>query len=141
MQVLHCWAKLELQSGSQLNRLFNSNFDQQYSTTTAAYSAGYSVHTYTTCHKTQLSFPIYQLIKVFQLLCDDMMMYLWFFLLSWNWTHFNLDMFLNGAGLMDLIPRSCQFPPDVQHITQMLNMENLQKAEMSAGLVKSDCGG
>ncbi|KAG7244655.1 hypothetical protein INR49_029674 [Caranx melampygus] len=48
-------------------------------------------------------------------------------------------MFLSGAGLMDLIPRSCQFPPDVHHVTQMLSMESLQKAETSAGLVKADC--
>ncbi|XP_040890484.1 uncharacterized protein C3orf67 homolog isoform X2 [Toxotes jaculatrix] len=49
------------------------------------------------------------------------------------------DMFLSGAALMDLIPRSCQFPPDVNHVTQMLNMENLQKADMKTGLVNSDC--
>lgn len=41
---------------------------------------------------------------------------------------------------MDLIPRSCQFLPDVNHITQMLNMENLRKANMKTGLVNSDCG-
>ncbi|XP_029287819.1 protein CFAP20DC isoform X2 [Cottoperca gobio] len=45
------------------------------------------------------------------------------------------DMFLSGAGLLDLIPRSCQFPPDVKHVTQVLNMENLPKA----GLLSSDC--
>ncbi|GLD64572.1 uncharacterized protein AKAME5_001611100 [Lates japonicus] len=50
------------------------------------------------------------------------------------------DMFLSGAGLMDLIPRSCQFPPDVNHVTQMLNMENLQRVDMKTGLVSSDCG-
>ncbi|XP_071350741.1 protein CFAP20DC isoform X3 [Trachinotus anak] len=49
------------------------------------------------------------------------------------------DMFLSGAGLTDLIPRSCQFPPDVNHVTQMLNMENVQKAEMRTGLLNSDC--
>lgn len=41
---------------------------------------------------------------------------------------------------MDLIPRNCQFPPDVNHITLILNMENLQKADMRIGLVNSDCG-
>ncbi|XP_027135669.1 protein CFAP20DC isoform X2 [Larimichthys crocea] len=50
------------------------------------------------------------------------------------------DMFLSGAGLVDLIPRSCQFPPDVSHVTQVLNMENMQKADMRAGLLSSDCG-
>ncbi|XP_037643270.1 uncharacterized protein C3orf67 homolog isoform X1 [Sebastes umbrosus] len=49
------------------------------------------------------------------------------------------DMFLSGAGLMDLIPRSCQFPPDVNHVTQVLNMENLRKADTRAGLLSSDC--
>ncbi|XP_040014582.1 uncharacterized protein C3orf67 homolog isoform X1 [Xiphias gladius] len=50
------------------------------------------------------------------------------------------DMFLSGAGIMDLIPRSCKFPPDVNHVTQMLNMENMQKADMRTGLVNSYCG-
>ncbi|XP_042362514.1 uncharacterized protein C3orf67 homolog [Plectropomus leopardus] len=48
------------------------------------------------------------------------------------------DMFLSGAGLMDLIPRSCQFPSDVKHVTQVLNMENLRKADVRAGLLSSD---
>ncbi|XP_041817858.1 uncharacterized protein C3orf67 homolog isoform X2 [Chelmon rostratus] len=49
------------------------------------------------------------------------------------------DVFLSGAGLMDSIPRSCQFPPDVNHVTQVLNMKNLQKADMRAELSSSDC--
>ncbi|XP_070707199.1 protein CFAP20DC [Pempheris klunzingeri] len=49
------------------------------------------------------------------------------------------DMFLSGAGFRDLIPRSCQFPPFVRHVTQVFNMESLQKADMRAGLVSSDC--
>ncbi|XP_033995219.1 uncharacterized protein C3orf67 homolog [Trematomus bernacchii] len=49
------------------------------------------------------------------------------------------DMFLSGAGLMDSVPRSCQFPPDVNYVTQVLNMENLRKADMRAGLLSSDC--
>ncbi|XP_026163039.1 protein CFAP20DC isoform X2 [Mastacembelus armatus] len=48
------------------------------------------------------------------------------------------DMFLSGVGLMDLIPRSCQFPPDVHHVIQMMNMENLQKSDMRTSLVNSD---
>ncbi|XP_076607536.1 protein CFAP20DC isoform X1 [Chaetodon auriga] len=47
--------------------------------------------------------------------------------------------FLSGAGLMDSIPRSCQFPPDVSYVTQVLNMENLQKADVRAGPSSSDC--
>ncbi|XP_035808735.1 uncharacterized protein C3orf67 homolog isoform X5 [Amphiprion ocellaris] len=50
------------------------------------------------------------------------------------------DMFFGGAGLMDLIPRSCQYPPDVKQITQVLNMENLRKADMRTGFFSSDCG-
>ncbi|XP_049894177.1 uncharacterized protein C3orf67 homolog isoform X4 [Epinephelus moara] len=50
------------------------------------------------------------------------------------------DMFLSGAGLMDSIPRSCQFPPDVNYVTQVLKMENLRKADVRAGLLSSDCG-
>nr|XP_046239494.1 uncharacterized protein C3orf67 homolog isoform X2 [Scatophagus argus] len=44
------------------------------------------------------------------------------------------DVFLSGAGLMDLIPRSCRFPPDVSHVTLVLNMDNLQRT----GLLNSD---
>ncbi|KAM8756571.1 protein CFAP20DC [Acanthopagrus schlegelii] len=51
----------------------------------------------------------------------------------------NDDMFLSGDSLVDLIPRSCQFPPDVCHVTQVLNMENVQKADMRAGLLSTDC--
>ncbi|XP_010780761.1 protein CFAP20DC isoform X2 [Notothenia coriiceps] len=49
------------------------------------------------------------------------------------------DTFLSGAGLMDSVPRSCQFPSDVNYVTQVLNMENLRKADMRAGLLSSDC--
>ncbi|KAK9528924.1 hypothetical protein VZT92_013053 [Zoarces viviparus] len=48
----------------------------------------------------------------------------------------NDDMSLSGAGDTS-IPRSCRFPPDVHHVTQVLNMENLRKAGM---LLSSDCG-
>ncbi|XP_056294471.1 uncharacterized protein C3orf67 homolog isoform X2 [Pseudoliparis swirei] len=51
----------------------------------------------------------------------------------------NDDMFLSGAGIMDLIPRSCHFPPDVTHVTQVLNMDHLRKADMRPGLLSSDC--
>ncbi|XP_034550105.1 uncharacterized protein C3orf67 homolog isoform X2 [Notolabrus celidotus] len=49
------------------------------------------------------------------------------------------DMFLSGAGLMDLIPRSCHFPPGVSHVIQVLDMQSLQKADVRAGLLSSDC--
>uniref|UniRef100_A0A665UDL0 Zgc:162324 n=1 Tax=Echeneis naucrates TaxID=173247 RepID=A0A665UDL0_ECHNA len=44
-----------------------------------------------------------------------------------------------GMSDDDLIPRSYQFPPDVNHITQVLNMENLLKAVTRTGSFKSDC--
>ncbi|XP_075893208.1 protein CFAP20DC isoform X2 [Nelusetta ayraudi] len=37
------------------------------------------------------------------------------------------DLSLDGENLMDLIPRSCKFPLDVVHYTQVLSMESLQK--------------
>uniref|UniRef100_A0A3Q2PJ24 CFAP20 domain containing n=1 Tax=Fundulus heteroclitus TaxID=8078 RepID=A0A3Q2PJ24_FUNHE len=43
------------------------------------------------------------------------------------------DIFLTGACLREMIPRSFWYPSDVNQITQMLNYGNLQKAE-----VKSD---
>ncbi|CAB1438018.1 unnamed protein product [Pleuronectes platessa] len=49
-------------------------------------------------------------------------------------------MFLSGTGLMDLLPRSCQFPPDVNHVTQMLNMKNMQKSDKGTVLGNSECG-
>ncbi|XP_069392653.1 protein CFAP20DC isoform X2 [Paralichthys olivaceus] len=49
-------------------------------------------------------------------------------------------MFLSGAGLMDLIPRSCQFPSDVNHVTQILNMKNMQKSDMRTVRENSECG-
>ncbi|XP_062324654.1 uncharacterized protein C3orf67 homolog isoform X1 [Osmerus eperlanus] len=38
------------------------------------------------------------------------------------------DLFLSGSGPRDPIPRSCQFPSDVQHVTQVLNMEKIRLA-------------
>ncbi|MEQ2314703.1 hypothetical protein AMECASPLE_014884, partial [Ameca splendens] len=43
------------------------------------------------------------------------------------------DVFLSGACLREIIPRSFWYPSDVNQITQVLNYENSQKAE-----VKSD---
>uniref|UniRef100_A0A667YIC5 CFA20 domain-containing protein n=1 Tax=Myripristis murdjan TaxID=586833 RepID=A0A667YIC5_9TELE len=45
-----------------------------------------------------------------------------------------------GAGLMDLIPRSCHFQPDVNHITLVLNMDMVRKADVRTGLVNTDTG-
>ncbi|XP_069546711.1 protein CFAP20DC [Brachyistius frenatus] len=47
-------------------------------------------------------------------------------------------MFLAGAVLMDLIPCSCQYPPEVKQITRVLNMENLHEADKRTGLHNSD---
>ncbi|XP_013764123.1 protein CFAP20DC isoform X5 [Pundamilia nyererei] len=49
------------------------------------------------------------------------------------------DMFRSGAGLMDLIPRSCQFPPDVNQVIQVFNRENVRKTDLRTGLSNSDC--
>uniref|UniRef100_UPI0037E811FC protein CFAP20DC n=1 Tax=Semicossyphus pulcher TaxID=241346 RepID=UPI0037E811FC len=49
------------------------------------------------------------------------------------------DLFVSGVGVMESIPRSCQFPPGVSHVTQVLNMQSLQKADEKAGLLSSDC--
>uniref|UniRef100_A0A3B4G784 Uncharacterized protein n=1 Tax=Pundamilia nyererei TaxID=303518 RepID=A0A3B4G784_9CICH len=49
-------------------------------------------------------------------------------------------MFRSGAGLMDLIPRSCQFPPDVNQVIQVFNRENVRKTDLRTGLSNSDCG-
>ncbi|KAF7664308.1 hypothetical protein LDENG_00180650 [Lucifuga dentata] len=51
------------------------------------------------------------------------------------------DMFLSGAALMEFIPRSCHFPQDVYHVTQLLNMEKLRKADTRTGLMNSECVG
>ncbi|XP_034023464.1 uncharacterized protein C3orf67 homolog [Thalassophryne amazonica] len=52
-------------------------------------------------------------------------------------------MFLTGADMKELIPRSCQFPKDIENVTQLLNRNyivNLQIAQMRTGVFKSDCG-
>uniref|UniRef100_A0A8C6UZG2 Zgc:162324 n=1 Tax=Neogobius melanostomus TaxID=47308 RepID=A0A8C6UZG2_9GOBI len=33
------------------------------------------------------------------------------------------------CGLMEWIPRSCHFPKDIKHITQVLNIENMKKSD------------
>ncbi|XP_060897683.1 uncharacterized protein C3orf67 homolog [Labrus mixtus] len=50
------------------------------------------------------------------------------------------DISLSGSALMDLIPRGCHFPLGVSHVTQVLNMQSLQKAAERAGPLSSDCG-
>ncbi|XP_030585559.1 protein CFAP20DC isoform X2 [Archocentrus centrarchus] len=49
------------------------------------------------------------------------------------------DMFLSGADLMDLIPRSCQYPADVNQVIQVFNRENVRKADLRTGLFNSEC--
>lgn len=41
---------------------------------------------------------------------------------------------------MDLIPRSCHFPPDVKHTVQVLNIESLRKGDLKTGVLMSNCG-
>ncbi|XP_061642180.1 uncharacterized protein C3orf67 homolog isoform X2 [Phyllopteryx taeniolatus] len=50
------------------------------------------------------------------------------------------DMFLSGASVMDQIPRSCQFPPNVCHECLVLNMAVLQKADLRTTHASVDCG-
>lgn len=53
---------------------------------------------------------------------------------------FNADMFLDGASLVDMIPQSFRYPPDVHQIARMLSIENLHKAEMRSDPFISDSG-
>ncbi|KAM6980722.1 protein CFAP20DC [Aplochiton taeniatus] len=48
------------------------------------------------------------------------------------------DVFICGDGPRDTVPRSCQFPPDVQHVTQVLNMDRLRLADGKTGLSSSE---
>lgn len=52
----------------------------------------------------------------------------------------NLDLSLDGENLMDLIPRSCKFPLDVVHYTQVLSMGSLQKEGIISELFRPDSG-
>ncbi|XP_035236445.1 uncharacterized protein C3orf67 homolog isoform X1 [Anguilla anguilla] len=47
--------------------------------------------------------------------------------------HNESDLYICGNGPRDIIPKGCQFPPDVQHITQLVNMNKLRLAEMKLG--------
>lgn len=38
------------------------------------------------------------------------------------------------------IPKSCQLPLDVQHITQLLNMERLKQADLTSASISSKSG-
>ncbi|KAK7916576.1 hypothetical protein WMY93_012337 [Mugilogobius chulae] len=50
------------------------------------------------------------------------------------------EMFLSGGGLMEWIPRSCHFPHDIKHITQVLNIENLKKTETADAALAQTAG-
>lgn len=52
----------------------------------------------------------------------------------------NLDLYLDGKNLMDLIPRSCKFPLAVVHYTQVLSMESLQKEGVISEPFRPDSG-
>lgn len=38
------------------------------------------------------------------------------------------------------IPKSCQFPSEVQHVTQLVNMERLRQADLRSASVSSESG-
>uniref|UniRef100_A0A8C6WZI9 Zgc:162324 n=1 Tax=Neogobius melanostomus TaxID=47308 RepID=A0A8C6WZI9_9GOBI len=40
---------------------------------------------------------------------------------------------IGAGGLMEWIPRSCHFPKDIKHITQVLNIENMKKSDAKFG--------
>lgn len=40
----------------------------------------------------------------------------------------------------DEIPKSCQFPSEVQHITQLVNMERLRRADLKSTSISSESG-
>ncbi|XP_015247665.1 PREDICTED: uncharacterized protein C3orf67 homolog [Cyprinodon variegatus] len=50
------------------------------------------------------------------------------------------DAFLSGACLMEMIPRSFCYPSDVNQITNVLNYENLQRAEKGCDPLTSASG-
>ncbi|XP_019751269.1 protein CFAP20DC isoform X1 [Hippocampus comes] len=52
----------------------------------------------------------------------------------------NDDMFLSRPSVMDQIPRSCQFPPNICHECQLLNMAILQKANLRSTQANVDSG-
>uniref|UniRef100_A0A3P8XDC6 CFA20 domain-containing protein n=1 Tax=Esox lucius TaxID=8010 RepID=A0A3P8XDC6_ESOLU len=43
-----------------------------------------------------------------------------------------------GNSPRDLIPWSCQFPPDVQQVTQVMNIERLRLADLKTGSLNAD---
>ncbi|KAK0147084.1 hypothetical protein N1851_004519 [Merluccius polli] len=49
------------------------------------------------------------------------------------------DNLFSESGLRDVVPRSCQFPQDVRHVTQMFSMEAARQAAATT-LMNSDSG-
>ncbi|XP_077430120.1 protein CFAP20DC isoform X2 [Vanacampus margaritifer] len=52
----------------------------------------------------------------------------------------NDAMFRRGESVTDQIPRSCQFPPNVCHECQLLNMAVLRNANLKTAQANADCG-
>ncbi|KAM9799464.1 protein CFAP20DC isoform 3-T3 [Syngnathus typhle] len=52
----------------------------------------------------------------------------------------NYDMFFSRVSVVDQIPRSCQFPPNVCHECQLLNMVVLRKANLKTTHANADGG-
>ncbi|XP_055768284.1 uncharacterized protein C3orf67 homolog isoform X2 [Salvelinus fontinalis] len=48
------------------------------------------------------------------------------------------DLYIGGNGPMDSIPRSCQFPPDVHQVIQVMNMERLRLADLKTCPLNSE---
>jgi len=45
-----------------------------------------------------------------------------------------------GNGPKDEIPRNCQFPSEVQHVVQLVNMKTLGQTDLKGGPANSDTG-
>nr|XP_023842090.1 uncharacterized protein C3orf67 homolog [Salvelinus alpinus] len=48
------------------------------------------------------------------------------------------DLYIGGNGPMDSIPRSCQLPPDVHQVIQVMNMERLRLADLKTCPLNSE---
>ncbi|KAJ8258087.1 hypothetical protein GJAV_G00193030 [Gymnothorax javanicus] len=54
-------------------------------------------------------------------------------------TYNESDLYICGNGPREVIPKMCQFPPDVPHVTQLVNMHELRLGEMKlSGSLSSD---
>lgn len=46
----------------------------------------------------------------------------------------------NARSSKEEIPKSCQFPSEVQHVTQLVNMERLRQADLRSASIGSETG-